>query len=233
MRKLLLGVLALAIGVVSLDGAEIEDLIKKLSNKDSDLRRQAAKELSELGPDAKSAVPALTTALEDKDLFVRRFAAEALGKIGPDAKSAVPALRKASKDSRKEMQQAAVEALGKMGPEAVDALISAVSDTSRDAQARRLAAQGLGAIGAPAHKAVKPLTTALTGGGAGKGKPKGPPSEGDIRVALVNALGELATASDTAALSAVRNLTERKTNRNQELRQAAANAVKKIEERKK
>jgi HEAT repeat protein len=232
MRKLLLGVLALAIVVVSSGAAEVEDLIKKLASGDSDLRRQAAKELSEIGPEAKSAVPALTTALKDKDLFVRRFAAEALGKIGPEAKSAVPALKTALRDQKKEMQQAAVEALGKMGPEAVDALISAVTDTSKDAQVRRLAAQGLGAIGEPAHKAVKPLTRALSDG-TGKTAKKGPPNEGDIRLAVVNALGVLANSSDTEALAAVRNLTNRKGNRNKELQQAAINAAREIEARKK
>src|SRR5207249_2064441 len=129
MRVVLTVMLALGIcAVTAVEGAEVRDLIAKLSNKDSDVRRAAAKELSELGSEAKQAVPALTKALRDRDLFVRRFAAEALGKIGPDASDAIPKLALAMNDERKEVALAAVEALGKIGPSAIAALTSAVKD---------------------------------------------------------------------------------------------------------
>src|SRR5205807_6062275 len=122
MRFLLTGLLALGICTVTAEAADVRDLVAKLGNTDSDVRRAAAKELGELGSEAKPAVPALIKALNDRDLFVRRFAAEALGNIGPDARLAIPKLVKATSDSRKEMALASVDALGKMGPEAVDAL---------------------------------------------------------------------------------------------------------------
>src|SRR5438045_7135993 len=73
--------------------AQIDALIKQLKSPDSDMRREAAKKLGELGKDAKKAGPALVTALKnDKDLFVRRFAAQGVGEVGADPKLAVPAL---------------------------------------------------------------------------------------------------------------------------------------------
>ena len=67
---------------------ETKDLIKKLKSSDPDMRRAAAKELGELGPDAADAVPALAAALKDSDKFVRRFAAQSLAKMGDAAKPA-------------------------------------------------------------------------------------------------------------------------------------------------
>ena len=93
MRIVSIGVLTACICFAAYaEGADVTDLVAKLKDKDSDLRRAAAKDLSELGAEAKSATPGLTRALRDKDLFVRRYSAEALGNIGPDAKTAIPAL---------------------------------------------------------------------------------------------------------------------------------------------
>src|SRR5436309_7419196 len=101
-------------------------LAKELKNKDPDVRRNAAQQLSEMGADAKPALSSLIEAVKsDKDIFVRRFAAKAIGGIGPDAKSAVPALTTAMHDGIKEdkleLSDAAVEALGHLGSSAVPA----------------------------------------------------------------------------------------------------------------
>src|SRR5437879_2576594 len=89
--------------------AAIDALIKQLKNPDSDMRREAAKKLGELGMDAKKAGPALATALKtDKDLFVRRFAAQSLGLVGADPKLAVPALSALLKEDMKELTDAAI-----------------------------------------------------------------------------------------------------------------------------
>jgi HEAT repeat protein len=45
------------------------------------VRRDAARALGSIGPDATSAIPALTRALQDKDMRVRSAAAKALKEI--------------------------------------------------------------------------------------------------------------------------------------------------------
>ena len=67
-------------------------LIEALGNPDPEVREQAARALSLIGPKATAAVPELIKLLDDDAEPVRRQAARALGQIGPAAKSAVPAL---------------------------------------------------------------------------------------------------------------------------------------------
>jgi HEAT repeat protein len=233
MRKLLLCVLALAIvAVTSSPGAELSELVAKLRDKDSDVRRAAAKELGELGPEAKGAVADLRKSLADSDLFVRRYSAEALGAIGPDARSAIPDLKKAIGDSRKEVQLAAVVALGKIGgSDALSALLVAIRDHAIDAEARRRAAEALGSMGKDGHDAVKPLIAALKNDPMPKGKAgKKMGNPDDIRLAVVTALGQIANANDKDAISAVQGLTDKK-QKNKELKKAAKDAVRAIENR--
>ena len=49
--------------------------------------------LSEIGPEARAAIPELIRNLADSNTYYAQMAAEALGNIGPVAKEAVPALR--------------------------------------------------------------------------------------------------------------------------------------------
>ncbi len=67
-------------------------LVQALSHHDPLVRREAAKVLMRMGPDARDAAPELTRLLDDEDEMVRKYAAKALGGIGPDAAVAVPAL---------------------------------------------------------------------------------------------------------------------------------------------
>ena len=80
------------------------------------VRTKAAEALGNMGPKAKSAVPALIDALKDPN--VRTEAAIALGNIGPDAKSAVSALQDAAtaKGNKKDkaFKQAVNEAVKKI-----------------------------------------------------------------------------------------------------------------------
>jgi HEAT repeat protein len=226
MRVYLGGLLALAIVLAaSANGAEVRDLITKLKSNDAEARRTAAKDLAEIGPEARAAVPALTKALSDKDLFVRRFSAEALGAIGSDAKSAVTALAMALNDSRKEVQLAAVDALGKIGPASIKALTNTVKDTSKDGAVRQKAAQALARLGLEARGAVPTLASVLKEKVKGKGKNKF--NDDDVRVDVAVALGAIAKAEDKAAIEALRSVSEGK-QRNKALKQAAGEALKKI-----
>jgi HEAT repeat protein len=79
--------------------------------------------LSEIGPQAKSAVPALIKVLEDDRPEVRMHAAIALAEIGPDAKPAAGSLVKLLNDPFDSVQGAAIFALGRLAdPSAAAAL---------------------------------------------------------------------------------------------------------------
>ena len=60
---------------------KIRKLIQDLNDSDFSVRTLSAMELGRIGPDARDAVPALTSALSDKDAVVRYFAKLALEKI--------------------------------------------------------------------------------------------------------------------------------------------------------
>jgi HEAT repeat protein len=72
--------------------AEVTRLIKKLQDKDPQVRLLAADQLSCMFPAAKAAAPALTKALQDPDRAVRLQAAITMGSLGPEGKAAVPLL---------------------------------------------------------------------------------------------------------------------------------------------
>lgn len=227
--KRLPGIAVLFLGLAfTVQAAEVEDLLKKLRSNDSDARRAAVRSLAEAGPEAKSATPVLIKSLSDPDLFVRRFAADALGSIEADPKVAIPALKLALRDKRKEVKEAAAGALGRMGPNAVPALVDVLKDTSAEPQVRRKAAESLGKIGPVAKSAIPALVESL-GTGAGKAAKKGPVDNSSIRVDVVNALGEIATANDKNVVSALQGIMVR---RDPGMQQAIRSAVKKIQDRK-
>jgi HEAT repeat protein len=220
-----LALLALAFATL-VQAAELTDLVKKLKSPDPDARRAAARELAEMGPEAKPAAPALIQSLRDKDTFVRRFSAQAIGAIGVDPKVGIPALVLALRDNRKEVQEAAAESLGAMGPNAVRPLLDVLKNDGMDSNVRRRAAMSLGKIGPAAKSAVPDLVAALQGGGNNK---KGSTGTASIRIDLVNALGDIATADDKNAVSALQGITVR---RDPAMTQAIRTAVRKIQARK-
>src|SRR4051794_20348249 len=71
-------------------GRPLDTWVGQLQSPEARARRQAAYALSQMGPEAKPAVPALTEALKDEEGEVRMLAAEALGRIGPGAAAAIP-----------------------------------------------------------------------------------------------------------------------------------------------
>jgi HEAT repeat protein len=229
--RTLLGCLVLAVACGAARAEEVTKLVADLKNADADVRRAAAKGIAEMGPDAKSATPALLDALKkDKDLFVRRFAAQALGDVEADPKTAVPALAAVIKETdKKELVEAAVTSLGKMGPTAVPPLIDAVKTKSAapakgkkpaatpdgTALVRTKAIEALGNIGARAKPAVPVLIEAL--------------NDPNVRTEAAEALGNIGPDAK-AAIPALRDAAGAKGNKkDKNFKQAVDVAIKKIE----
>jgi HEAT repeat protein len=253
-RKVLV-VLILACWPLAASAADVSELIKKLGSKDNEVRRSAAEELKELGKEAIPAVQALTAALKDSDRYVRRFSAQALGNIGPDAKSsinglagllddggknvreaavkalakmgpaAVPALSKAARGGSSDVQELAIPALGKAGPEGLPALISVIKDAKIDASLRRMAVGAVVPMGKEAHSAVSALAEVVKKPNA-RGREAGP-----FRIDAINALGTLATKEDTAAITVLDDIVKNPKERNNQLKNACRQALKKINAR--
>lgn len=166
-------------------------VVEQLTSTDVQARRDAARALGKLEPDADLATPALARALTDEDHEVRRLAIFALGEIGPPAQSALPALTAALDDKELPIRLSAalaiqkidptqrshvpvlVEAMrmgeggvivsvGQMGENAAWAVPTLISLLKdRRPGVRRLAAEALGKIGPAAENARAPLEAAL------------------------------------------------------------------------
>lgn len=225
-------VFALLVLCFSADAADVKELVKKLREKDPEIRREAVRELSEIGPEAREALSELVKSLRDKDLFVRRFSAQALGNIGPDASRDALANFKSiilSNNEDRVVQEAVVVALGKMGKNGVDLLVLTLKDKGKDGDVRRKAADSLGQIGPGAHASVSVLLDALkNNGGGGKGKA----NPGDIRIEVVTALGSIASASDTQVIKALESMSGDKGLKKQKaLKDALKKAIQEINKR--
>jgi len=132
------------------------------------LRQDAARGLSRLGPDAAPAVPALTRMLSGLDARAdgdsRTIALETLADIGPGARAAVPELieilRQPVDPNDTYVHRLALQALGKIGPHASPALpqiVSALANVHLTDDARA-AIRGIG----PQPEVVHALVIALT-----------------------------------------------------------------------
>jgi len=109
----------------------LPELIAALSDSDIETRIVAAQALGAMGPDAETAVPALTRNLYYDVPHVRTAAAWALGEIGPAAKPAVPVLIVVLLTGSDNAREAAAVALGKIQDStAVPALASGLYDES-------------------------------------------------------------------------------------------------------
>jgi HEAT repeat protein len=78
----------------------VDELVINLQGSDPDVRYRAARALSDIGPEAKDAVPVLIKCLKDRSPDVRFEAALALGAIGQAAEAAIPAISECLKEDR-------------------------------------------------------------------------------------------------------------------------------------
>lgn len=121
MRQLLTAGLFLVICLVCTDftaaqAPDIKSLISDLQGNDEAKQESAAHQLGELGPIAKSAVPALIKAIKTDSVALRSEAIIALGNMGPEAASAVPDLAKILRGNSIILKFNALKALRQIGP---------------------------------------------------------------------------------------------------------------------
>ena len=112
--------------------AQVDELISDLVDGGKVARREAARSLALIGPEAKAAVPALARALDDDEVQVFFWSATALANLGPAAHEATPELiKRLSRGGRRYRDQVrlrVVTALTRIGPAAVPQLIDALGD---------------------------------------------------------------------------------------------------------
>jgi HEAT repeat protein len=223
--------LVVSLGIVgAAHAADVAELVKKLKDKDTETRRAAAQALKESG--AKEAVGPLTEALKDNDAFVRRYVAQALAAAGPDAKPAVTnlGLMLMGDRERKEGQFAAAVALGKIGAPALPTLSLALRHPALDPAARKKVLEILASMGPEAKEALQNLVDEFLGT---KPPPGRTPLVEEDKIELAAALGNIAGADDKPAIAALETITKNeKINDNNNLKKAAAAALKKIMDRK-
>ena len=107
------------------------------------MRREAAEVLSNIGPQVRTAVPALLKALRDDDAGVRAAAAGALTHVKPETQPGILELVQSLKDKDDEVRDRAIEALRALGAESVPSLVQALGD-KENKQAAFVALAGLG-----------------------------------------------------------------------------------------
>jgi HEAT repeat protein len=164
-----------ALGAIGPHAADAVPALARIVTEDQEdkAREEAALALSKIAPASVAAVPFLARALdEDYVHLVRMNAAIALSKLGPLARPAVPALIRATQRRINRstagsftcnIQEMAALALGRATagtPEGVSALVEALK-SARTARKRRLVAQALAEVGAPAREAAPRLKALL------------------------------------------------------------------------
>jgi HEAT repeat protein len=195
----------------------IPALTGALKDKDSNVRHTAAGALGSIGPEAKAAVPALTEALQDKDLQTRHFAARALVRVGDQEarQAAAPILRQALGDTLDQRVRAEIIVfLWTIGPEPESTFPGLKSGDTGDMWTTT---QLLRKADKETQKnAVPTLVAALKGTRDANG-----------RADFVRALGQIGPA----AKAAIPALTAALKEKDETVRTAAAEAIKKIEQK--
>ena len=174
--------------------SDVDNEVKHFSSSEQSERISAAYRISEMGPDAKSAVPGLIQLLDtDPSDQVRGQVAQALGRIGPAAIVAVPSLIAFLQNTKCGYERTyASSALGDIGLEptqAVPALIYALQNDDEPV-VRQLSARALRQFGVEAAPAIPALIDALKTGNK------------ELRSAAAYGLSEIpARASDVLGLT--------------------------------
>ena len=131
---------------------KIRLLMNDLESPGVDLARSAARDLTELGPVAVAAVPALIKVVKNRSnlhvhyKYVQMDAMAALGNMGKEAAAAVPALKEQLGDIRFEIRSSAVLALGQIGGKDGTTEIVDMLENDKSALVRESAAYALSSL---------------------------------------------------------------------------------------
>ncbi len=148
-----------AAGVGSAQQPSVAELARQLEKGDRDARREAARALSELGAEAKEALPQLIRGAQDRDPQIWQFSVLALDRLGSEAADAVPVLLKQLDVYQPQRRYRVSVALGHIGQPAVAGLTESLE--AKKAQVRAAAAGALGVMGEEASSAAEPLSRLL------------------------------------------------------------------------
>jgi hypothetical protein len=202
---------------------------QELNNPDAEARLKAIKELGAIGSDARDAIPALSTImLEDSDRFARIEASLAIKKMHPATRDALPALIRALEDEEPWVRMNVVLSLVQLHEEArpaVPALIKALKNENNQTNLGKFpltiqeaAASALGWASAGSDEAVPALLEALETEDAKRGAIR--------RQIIARALGLIGPE----ARPAVPKLKAMLKDQSDDVRRAAEDALKRIEE---
>lgn len=197
---------------------EVPGLILLLKDADSSVRTAAVIALGRITPEGANGASQLAELLiAEKDPNVRKEIARSVGLLGIDAKVAIPAIVKALKtDADVEVRQQAALSLGKMTAELDDIANELVQHlkNEKEKNVRILLVQSLAnALGSKMKNHVAEICMVLL---------KEP--EGEVRLAIVQELGNLGVDGKEALPALMRSTTDVQIN----VREAAKLAVKKI-----
>ncbi|MEM9265518.1 MAG: HEAT repeat domain-containing protein [Cyanobacteria bacterium P01_F01_bin.13] len=124
----------------------------------ADIQSQALNALIDIGPEAKAAIPDLTTTLYEEKGDILLQVPYAIGTIGQE--DTVPILVETLNHPNVDVREEAASALGDIGPAAQSA-VPALRDTLQNSQMRNAVARALGDIGPGATAAVPDLIVLL------------------------------------------------------------------------
>jgi HEAT repeat protein len=161
---------------------------------EAELRCTAGAILTNLGPDAVDAAPALVAALRDGDPHVQAVCATALTKVGVPAESAVPLLAEMLKTQHAVVAARALSQYRGAAAASLPALVDLLQDESQGAEARWNAARAIGKIGPAAVSAVPALIDASRD------------TEWTVREHCAEAIGEIGPSAAPLAIAALESM---------------------------